>query len=425
MKGSSGPPRRARRTLPFVLLLVFVATLPFGVSWSFGPLDLVHFMVAATVLTTAVLRVAGGMLPWRWHPSATWLMLLVSLQLVSLVTARDPEMAVRSVVTFVLGVLLALTVHSLCANSDRWRDVVTVMVVMGALAGVYGMVTAGALEVQFAGAGALDGRAVGVFNQPNQLGTFSAALLLIAWGLALAARSHTVAWISALCALLAAANLVLSFSRGAWIGAVLGAVLLVVLIPASGRRHLRGAAGLLAVAVPLTWILAPQVPSLVYERIVSIADPQSNPDDQRPLIYQEAYRQILQRPVLGQGPGNFQTASRMAEARGAGVDALHTHSMVLQAAAETGLLSLAVLGALVLSLGWRVWRALPELPGTDATVMIGLACAAVAVLGQGLFDYTLTNPILSYLMWTVVGSLLAASDRGEPWLSVRHGRVSL
>lgn len=426
MTNSSAEGGRRPRLFSFVVLLAFVAALPLGVSWSLGPLDLVHFTVIAAVAVTAVMRVGGGLVPWRWHPSATWLLLLVVLQLLSLMGARDPAAAARSVVVMVLGVLLALTIHTACINSNRWRALLLTLVTVGTVGGLYGLDTPGDLQTQFAGGGALDGRAVGLFNQPNQLGTFSAVLLMIGWGQALGARNRAEAWLGTTCALLSAANLVLSFSRGAWIGAALGAVVLLVL---TIRRHpknvLRAAAVLVAVVVPLILLVAPQTTALVVERVASISDPDANPDDNRPFIYREAYRQIVQRPLLGQGPGNFEAASAMAENVGVGVGAWHTHNLALQVGTESGLLSVAALGALAVSVGRRLWRSRAELSGRDAALALGVACAMIAVLGQGLVDFTLGNPILLYLVWTVGGSLLAVTYRRTTWSPpTKQGRLS-
>jgi len=409
--------RGIRWSWPFVVLLGVIVLLPFGVSVSVGPFDLVHLSVTAAVVAAAVARTANGLAPLRWHPSAGWLVLLVVLQLVSMMTARDPEVAVRSIFTNVLGVLLALTVHTLCTTSGRWRALITTLVAVGSAAGLYGISTMGGLETQFSGAGALSGRADGVFNQPNQLGTFSVVLLMISWALVLGARGRPERWLGAACAVLSGVNLLLSFSRGSWMGAVLGAVLLVIVMIRYHRRIFLAVLAALGVLVPVMLVLAPQVAALAAGRFTSILEPDSNPDDKRPFIFREAYRQIVERPLLGQGPGNFVPASLMAERSGASIDVFHAHNIALQVAAENGLLALAALAAFALSLAWRSWQMWKSLPRPEGTLGLGLVCALLAVLGQGFVDYTLGNPILFYLLWTVIGGLLAATDRKTSWRS--------
>ena len=106
-----------RWTLPFVMLLGLAAALPLAVPLSLGPLDLVHLGVLAVILTTAVLRVAGGLLPWRGHPSAIWLGLLLLVALLiftagagvsvyeGILHMMEPEMLHSPAINFaVLGV---------------------------------------------------------------------------------------------------------------------------------------------------------------------------------------------------------------------------------------------------------------------------------------------------------------------------------
>lgn len=401
-----------RWSSPFVVLLVFVATLPLGDSLSFGIVNLVHVTLMIVVLIGGTARIAAGLVPIRWHPSAPWLMLFGVVHLLSLMTARDPAIAVRSVVTGGMGILLAFTVHALCTTAGRRHALMTVLVGMGAVAGLYGVTTMGSLETQFAGAGALSGRAEGVFNQPNQLGSFSSIMLMLGWSHLLGAKTWGEKGIAAACTVLSVVNLVVSFSRGAWLGALLGAVLLTIVSIRFHRRwFLRSMAAILVIGVPAVLITMPQVIALLGERLATIAEPSSNPDDKRPFIYHEAFRQILQRPILGQGPGNFEPTSMMAERSGASLDILHSHNLFLQIAVSGGLVAVAAFLLVGASLTGRFWTAWKQAPGAEAVPALGLVCALLTVIGQGMGDFTLGNPILFYLVWTIVGALLAATDR--------------
>lgn len=417
MTGLTDWQNRVRWSLPFVVLLVFAATLPLGDSLSFGVVNLVHVTLMIVVLVGATARISAGLVPLRWHPSAPWLMLFGVVHLVSLMTARDPAVALRSVVTGGMGIALAFTVHALCTTVDRRNALMTVLVGMGIVAGLYGVTTMGSLETQFAGAGALSGRAEGVFNQPNQLGSFSAIMLMLGWSHLLGAKTRVEKGIAAACTVLSVVNLVVSFSRGAWLGALLGAVLLTIVSLRFYRRwFLRSMAAVLAIGIPTVLIIVPQVIVLMGERLATIAEPSSNPDDKRPFIYDEALRQILQRPILGQGPGNFEPTSIMAERSGASLDIMHSHSLFLQIAVGGGLIAVAAFLLLAASLTrqfWIVWRQASE---DEAVPALGLVCALLTVIGQGMGDFTLGNPILFYLVWTIVGALLAATDR-------RHGSL--
>lgn len=401
-----------RWSFPFAALLACVATLPLGVAFSLGPLNFIHLTAAALIVISVVSRVSVGATPWRWHPSDSWLLGLLFVYLASTITARDPLVAAHTLLISVLGGALALTVHTVCATAVRWRIMLTVLVAAGTLVAVYGFATRDAVQAQSAGAGALTGRAVGVFTDPNQLGTFSAVLLMVAWAQALGARKWPLRLLAMACAVLSAVNLVLSFSRGAWLGALAGALLLTILTVRYYRKWaLRIAALAAIVGVPAFLIAAPQEYSLVTGRLLSILEPGSNPDDNRPFIYREAYRQIQQHPVLGQGPGSFSPTSLLAERTGMAVDAVHAHNLLLQVAAEAGVIAAAMLIMFAAGLARRTWKMWTELPRSEAVMGMGLVSALLSVLVQGMVDYTLGNPILYYLVWIVLGALLAVTRR--------------
>ena len=48
----------------------------------------------------------------------------------------------------------------------------------------------------------------------------------------------------------------------------------------------------------------------------------------------------------------------------------------------------------------------------DRAVMLGCAAALLTVLGQGIVDYTLGNPVIHIAFWTLVGALLVAARAG-------------
>ncbi|MEW1987586.1 O-antigen ligase family protein [Brevibacterium casei] len=412
----SGPIEQAqnRWSPAFSILLAAVALLPLGLTFSVGPLPLIHFVVVLAVAVAVMARIASGRAPWLWHPSAVWLLVLLVIYLMSTMAARDPAVALRTVFIATLGAALAMTVRSLCSSAQRWRILIAVLVSMGLFVSVFGFATSGSIETQSSGANALTGRAVGVFTDPNQLGTFSAVMVMIAWALALAATTWPLRLLGFLCAGLSAASLLVSFSRGAWMGAAVAAIPLIVV---TFRYHLKWSlritALLVGIGVPVAAVFAPQMWTLVTGRLLSILEPGSNPNDNRPFIYREAYRQILERPLLGQGPGNFTLESITADRVGTAVEAAHAHNLFLQVASEAGIVAAFALLAFGVGLAWRAWRMRAAVSQSDAVLGLGLICAIVAIAVQGMVDYTLGNPILYYLVWIVLGALMAITQPSQ------------
>ena len=198
--------------------------------------------------------------------------------------------------------------------------------------------------------------------------------LALAWG----ARRPLLRAGAALAALWLLFALMLTLSRGAYIGLALG--LGAMLFLAGGRaRLLAPLPPLLTVALLLRGVTG-------YEFSLS-ATPTGWSSVDRLYIWHAALRMLADFPLTGPGPGTFSV--RVAaytwpmEAR----DIPHAHNFLLQTYLDGGLLGLV--GALVLLLGfcWGLHRLLaaPLGPGLRAA-LLGAAGAAVSTLAHGSVD---------------------------------------
>jgi hypothetical protein len=81
-------------------------------------------------------------------------------------------------------------------------------------------------------------------------------------------------------------------------------------------------------------------------------------------------------------------------------------------AAEAGIPAVVLLVGFTLSVGVVALRTVRRLrlrgSARDAALVACLAAALMMVVGQGMVDFTLRNPIIVVLVWSVVGLLLAA-----------------
>ncbi len=391
-------------------VLTFVLVIPVGLSeaLALGPVDLVQVLAAGVVLLVAWQRMLCGRAPLRWHPSAGWAVALAVMAVISAVTALDVMLGVRQAAALVVAVALSLAVNAACARGPELRHVVLVLAAVGAGVCLYSLTQSGDIEAVADNAGAVENRAVGIFSSPNELGNFSGMLMMVGVGLAVGARTRRERVIGGACAVTAAAAMIVSLSRGAWIGSIV-ALTLLALLSVRARRVLGVSLAIVVVVTPLVMSrVAPELWDVVRERAVSVAEPEANPDDARPLIYAEARRQIRQEPLTGQGPGNYPVASQTASSI-APVNVLHAHNVILAVAAETGLPGAAALVGLTLSVAWRVLRVRRRLPVRDADLMLGLSLSLVVMVGQGLVDFPFRNPTLLFLVWMLLGLVFAAT----------------
>ncbi len=253
-------------------------------------------------------------------------------------------------------------------------------------------------------------RAYGTFEQPNPfagylgliipvaLGTALTLLLLRGrpsparrvWDLAVAALA-----VGALAAMLAA--LLMSWSRGAWLG--VGAAMVVTIVVQSRRAFLVSliAAFILTFLILLSSINV--IPQVIAERFSGIGDYFGvfdvrgvRVDDanyaivERMAHWQAAAEMFVEHPILGVGIGNYEVIypayalPRWSDPLG------HAHNYYLNVAAETGLVGLTAYLALWGAALWQAWRALRGLQGASRSIAAGLLGMMVALSVHNAFD---------------------------------------
>jgi putative inorganic carbon (hco3(-)) transporter len=374
------------------------------------PLQLLDVVVLGVVGIVLLGRLADGLPPFPWVRPAGWAVALVGGAALSAAIAADRGAAVKQLGVLVGGVLLALAVVAVVERMDDIRLLERAIVAVGGAICAAALPSAGDLQSSYAGA-VVDNRATSVFGDPNELGAFAAVVLVVAGGLWLAGRQRWERLLAAAGGTLALAALLLSLSRGAWLGAVVGTIGLAVLLPEARRRiAVLVVAAIGAAAVLLA--LAPGAPAEVAEeRLGTLTSPGANPDELRPQAWRLAVDLIGEHPVLGIGPGGFVAAAEVA-GRGEVSGAEHAHDLALTVGAEGGLVGVVLLAGLAVSLGTVTWRGVrsdPDVAREDVGLLAAPAAALLVFVGQGVVDFTFRNAGILVLAWMLVGLILAGA----------------
>ncbi len=188
-----------------------------------------------------------------------------------------------------------------------------------------------------------------------------------------------------------------SFSRGAWVGALVSLVVMAAL--AWRRRALPWliVGGLLAALV----ISVPNVlPTAIAERATSItenlrifdAGRVTVTDDNFAIVermahWQAGARMFLAHPVLGVGPDNFNRAYPEFFVGQWSISQGHAHNYYIHIAAEAGLIGLLSYLLLIGAVSWMGWRAVRATRGTVwAIVAIGGCGIIAAIQAHNVFE---------------------------------------
>ena len=398
---------------PHALVSGLALALPLG-ALTVGPLELIQLglmLVVVGALAQAGLRGSLVLPPWQ---VAAPLGAMLFAAAVATSAARDADAAFRLDVRLLFEVLLVVVMVTVLRSTRHVDQVVNALLISGGVISSWALITSGEATAYLDGA-VLTNRASGPFAQPNELGLFAAALLVLAVGVGITTSRPATRLLCVVSGSLLLAALAESFSRGAWIGALAGLVALAVLSPPSrgplARVSLVGA----GIGALLT-TLGSSLSSAVATRLASIPEASGNPYDERTLIWAESLRQLQDRPLTGQGPGSFAEAAQSAPG-GAALETEHAHNLLLTIAAEYGLVGLLALlalvaGLIVMATGPRASQATAS-EGRRARLQPVLAAALVAVAVHGLLDYPLRNAVGSTTVWLLVGLLVAEFTLGD------------
>ena len=297
------------------------------------------------------------------------------------------------------------------------RRLLNVFVIGGAVVALLGLFQfAGYLlhaqiaPASFAAGGGLIGRiqrVTSVYGNPNNLALYIGRVWPLAAALALAAREERARrWLARgywLCVLLCLSALLISLSRGAWLGA--GAALIVLMLPAArrrfGGRRWPGAliAGAIAIAVGM----------LIF---TLRGGPLGGSADVRILFWQESIKLLELRP-LGVGLDQFFYYHYPAYGRSL-IDPVLANTQERYARQPHNLVfeiwfNLGPLG--VIAVGWLLARCLrrargtPHFPQSAAAGLLarGVIATLAAALVHGLVDSFYFWPDIAIALWLVVG----------------------
>ena len=399
-------PRFAVATV-FLSFPLGFAALPLGLL----ELQAVDVAVLVVVVVVALARIGSGRAPLAWMAPMGWQLAWVAWAVISLTSAPDQTLATKQVGYLISGLLFVSVVVAVLRKVSDVRAMAILLVVIGALITLPALAQSGEFRSYYGGS-LVEGRLQGLFTEPNELGSFCSMAALVAAGAFLGARSTRQRQLAGVAFVVLASGLVLSLSRGAWVGSIVGIVLLMVSLRQARRA-------IVLVSLPLITVAAligtfgsssPQV-QVVGQRIGALTD-LDQPYDNRPEIWGEALRQIRDDPLTGQGPGNFRIGSQRYASASLTVYSPHAHNLYLNVAAEVGLPAVTFLIGLVVTLaviGRRLVRLGEEdLDIDDRSLVAGISAALASVAVQGLFNSFQGNALLDTTTWGLVGMLLVA-----------------
>jgi len=216
-------------------------------------------------------------------------------------------------------------------------------------------------------------------------------------------RWPTLPWLVSLVGLLA------TYTRGAWMGFVVGVL---ALIPATrkGRWLLLG--GLIVLG--LTTLAGPQH---LRQRFLTMGDPDDPTVKERVYMWRSGLTMWRQHPVLGVGPGGVKRESASyALPEAVKKRTGHVHNTPLQVLVERGVLGLAAwvwIWAAFYARGIRLLRRLPSEARQERALVAGSLAAITGFLIAGLSEYNFGDSEVVMVAWALMALPWAVEKREQ------------
>ncbi|MDZ4169175.1 MAG: O-antigen ligase family protein [Coriobacteriia bacterium] len=363
-----------------------------------------------------------------------WLALVTALSVSPSTSLFGQYQRSEGLVTYLLYAAVFVLTVQLVSSAHRVRNIAMTLVAASAPVSIYGIIQFFYIDpvawqnLDFAG------RAFSTYGNPGGLSNFLVFSVAVSFALVASERSDRLRvtwWLVLLLNILA---LVLTFTRGAWIGSVVALGVAALILARQGVRPIRkidlpfsvGAAILLA-TFALVDRRGDSVTSLP-SRLASLVQPTAGSGMTRLKLWEAATGAIADRPAFGFGPDTFQlvfpayrTPDYFLSAPLAAF-ADNAHSYPLQLAASVG-----IVGALLLfgSLAWILYTCRHVIASRASSranaVVAGFTGAIVGYLVTLLFG--ISEPGTTFLLWIALG-IVAAPSATTAVLSKRLTRTS-
>ncbi|NWJ44327.1 MAG: O-antigen ligase family protein [Chloroflexi bacterium] len=331
-------------------------------------------------------------------PLLKWFLVYIGAMIISLLTAYNLGEGLNAISRWLITFFAYLLATSVIETRRQFWQLVGVLAIGGIFEAALGILQTGLNLGPESFAISQDlSRAFGTFTFPNPFAGYLemslpivVALIFLAWKLrnqSMSAwlykegqprqterkaviRSYLLLLITLPSATIVIVAVVASYSRGAWLGLLVGVL---VMIAVRGKKSLWVWLALVALVIfgglgLQTGALSPSIAT----RITSIADLLTpfdvrdvvpNPDNyavvERMAMWQAGGNMFLSNPFFGVGIGNFDVTYNMFNAPQWIYSRGHAHNYYIHAAAETGLVGLTAYLLLVISVfvnGWKTAR---------------------------------------------------------------------
>ena len=231
-------------------------------------------------------------------------------------------------------------------------------------------------------------RAFGFFPDPHTFSFFVSLCFFAGLGYFAWERNRKWKIVAGVSVALMFFAIVLSFSRGAYLGVIIGGLFFLAVLLHGSRS-----AGRVVVIGAVSFFLAAIFFQGTFQnRLVSAFDLKEGSNAERMKNWQQAISVVREYPLFGIGLGNY---SSYVDPASGERSSIYAHNTLLDISSETGIINGFVFLALILASFWR---------NADSKNMLnlGLASGLVYFLVHGIFDTAIWSPQVMVILLVIL-----------------------
>ena len=396
---------------PEIGVVISLFVLPF-LSLSNIPSILLTFIVGVSALGYVIKLIRGKRIIKFELIDTAVLVFLLMILLSGAISAGGRTSLYEAFVACALMIVYFLITNMM--RTKKWVDrCVLALVSSGTVTAVLGVVEYffGDLSTQWLDTtyfSDIKGRVVSLFDNSNVLAFYLVMVFPFALDLVLRCKNRSERFLACFSTVSIILCVVFTWSRGAWIGLMVSAVIYLLI---KTRTVIKAAFGL-CLALP---ILAVVLPDNVINRFMSIGDLSDSSTYYRVLTWRGSFNAIFDGLLGGYGYGNSAFEVAYPRYAYAGIEAAeHSHSLFLQIAFGMGIMGLVIFAVMMLLFSGKTLEFFAK---NKVAEQMGAAVAAFAAftsaMVMGMFDYVWYNNRVMFLFFAIMGIACAVVRMGD------------
>ena len=379
----------------------------FGIA--FLPKSITLILIAGISLLNIAINVGIRKKEWKTMIVDFGVILLLAVMVFATLISTDRSGSIRDLFIHLSAVLMIFNMITSIDNKSEFNSIVAAFVYTASLVALYGLyqykvgVQLDAAWVDEANNPDLTTRVYSVFGNPNILAEYLIMAIPLAMGMVVTNKGIFKKIITLGCTAVLVLALILTFSRGGWLGFMIGFGLMVLMFK-----------------VELIWAMIPAgvlslfiMPESILNRLLSIGNLADSSNAYRIKIWRITTQMISDHWMLGVGLG-YLPYKRQYINYIRTMKVCHAHNMLLEAFAEMGFAGFIALIVLIVLFIKGILRLKKQT--TDKYIFymsIAVAGSFFAILGHGLTENVLYLPRIIWTFWMIIGFGIVLMKIGE------------